>query len=458
MNKYMFFSLLVFAAANLTGCKEDFLEIKQNQNLVIPATLTDYQGLIDNKSVLNNEACSELGIIGSDEYMVTDAVWTALSNPYQKNGYIWAKDVYEGNKLDEWNNAWWRILYANTALDGVAAIKPSQGQQQEYDNLKGSALFIRAFNFYQLAQTFAPPYNAASANSDMGIPLRLEADINLPSKRAGIAQIYQQIITDLNTATQLLPQPALFKSRPCKAAAYALLAKTYLQMGNYTKAAEAAQNALNLQPDLIDFNTLNFTPRYPFPTDQQLNPEVLFFTGISNIAILATTRASLPQAIVNSYASNDLRRQAYLFTNTDGRILFRGSYKGSAACFTGLTSSECWLILAECLVRNGETKKAMQTLNTLRKNRYQKTGYADLIATDQATALQYVLTERKKELLLRGTRWEDLRRLNKEPEFAVTLSRTIAGNTYTLPPNDNRYTWPIPDNEISLSNLTQNPR
>jgi hypothetical protein len=37
-------------------------------------------------------------------------------------------------------------------------------------------------------------------------------------------------------------------------------------------------------------------------------------------------------------------------------------------------------------------------------------------------------------------------------------TRTVAGITHTLLPNDNRYTWPIPDNEITLSNLPQNPR
>ncbi|MDR6786473.1 hypothetical protein ABIE26_005340 [Pedobacter africanus] len=442
----------------ITACKEEFLEVKQNQSLVIPATIADYQGLMDNKTIMNNNACSELAIIGSDEYSVSDAVWAALPNPYQKNGYIWAKDVYEGNALEEWNNAYWRILYANTAADGAANIKPAAAQQAEYNNLKGSAMFHRAFNFYQLAQVFCKPYNVATAPSDPGIPIRLEADINLPSKRGTVAQTYGQIIKDLTTAAELLPQPALFKSRPSKAAAYAMLAKTFLMMGDYGKAADYASQSLSLHSTLNDLNTFNLSNRFTFPTDAELNPEILFATGISGIAILTVTRINIPASLVNSYQSTDLRKQAYFFNNTDGRILPKGSYKGATTCFTGLATDEVWLILAESLARTGQVPKAMETLNTLRKTRYNKTGYADLITTDATTALNHILTERKKELLLRGTRWEDLRRLNKEPDYATTLTRIVNGTTYTLPPNDSRYTWPIPDNEIALSNFQQNPR
>lgn len=458
MNKNKLYVALALLTIFLGSCKQAFLDIKQNQSLVIPKTIADYQGLIDNLSIMNNNACSELGIIGSDEIGVSDAVWNALPNPYQKNGYIWAKDVYQGNALTEWNYAYWRILYANTAADGAALIKPDQRQQQEYNNLKGSALFHRAFNFYQLAQTFCKPYDAATASSDPGIPIRLEADINLKSERGTLSNTYQQIIADLSTAVELLPQPALVKYRPCKAAAYAMLAKTYLLMGDYAKAAGYANESLKLQSTLNDLNTFNLSNRYTFSTDIQLNPEVTFATGIGGIAILTVTRLNIPQAVVSNYDSNDLRKQAYFFNNTDGRILPKGSYKGATACFTGLATDEVWLILAECHARNGAVQRAMEVLNTLRKTRYNRTTYADLSTNDPATALSYVLNERKKELLLRGTRWEDLRRLNKDPKTAVTLTRTVAGVNYTLSPNDNRYTWPIPDNEVALSNLAQNPR
>jgi len=71
--------------------------------------------------------------------------------------------------------------------------------------------------------------------------------------------------------------------------------------------------------------------------------------------------------------------------------------------------------------------------------------------------LNKILTERRKELLMRGLRWTDLRRLNKETAFATTLSRIVNGTTYTLPPNDPGYVFRIPLSVINFTGIEQNP-
>ena len=68
-----------------------------------------------------------------------------------------------------------------------------------------------------------------------------------------------------------------------------------------------------------------------------------------------------------------------------------------------------------------------------------------------------ILLERRKELLMRGLRWMDLKRLNMEGA-AITLTRTVNGQVYTLPPNDLRYALPIPEDVIAISGMQQNPR
>jgi hypothetical protein len=69
-----------------------------------------------------------------------------------------------------------------------------------------------------------------------------------------------------------------------------------------------------------------------------------------------------------------------------------------------------------------------------------------------------VLTERRKELVGRGLRWFDLRRLNLDPRFQKSLSRTIAGQTYELAPQSKKYTFPIPDQEVKTYGWVQNVR
>jgi starch-binding outer membrane protein, SusD/RagB family len=65
--------------------------------------------------------------------------------------------------------------------------------------------------------------------------------------------------------------------------------------------------------------------------------------------------------------------------------------------------------------------------------------------------------ERKKELLFRGLRWTDLRRLNKESNLASTISHVYNGTSYSVIPNSYQYTFPIPLDIIQLSGIQQNP-
>jgi len=100
----------------------------------------------------------------------------------------------------------------------------------------------------------------------------------------------------------------------------------------------------------------------------------------------------------------------------------------------------------------------MSDLNTLLRKRWKTGTYTDMTATDANDALAKVLTERRKELLFRSLRWTDLRRLNKESRFAVTLKRTLNGQDYTLAPNDLRDGLLIPQEVLNREPMPQNPR
>ncbi|MFP9100715.1 RagB/SusD family nutrient uptake outer membrane protein [Flavobacterium sp. RHBU_24] len=89
-----------------------------------------------------------------------------------------------------------------------------------------------------------------------------------------------------------------------------------------------------------------------------------------------------------------------------------GSYDGSPLPFSGIATDEIYLIKSECLARAGKFTEAMQVLNTLLEKRWIAGTFFPLSATGTA-ALDIILSERRKELVLRGLRWSDLRRLNK---------------------------------------------
>jgi hypothetical protein len=105
----------------------------------------------------------------------------------------------------------------------------------------------------------------------------------------------------------------------------------------------------------------------------------------------------------------------------------------------------------------GNASAAMNDLNTLLMKRWKTGTFIPYTAINATDALSKILTERRKELLMRGIRWSDLRRLNKEPQFAKTLIRVIGGQTYYLYPNDKRYVFPIPLQIIQMTGVPQNP-
>lgn len=100
---------------------------------------------------------------------------------------------------------------------------------------------------------------------------------------------------------------------------------------------------------------------------------------------------------------------------------------------------------------------ALQDMERLLQRRYKTGTYIPYTYTTQEALLQFILTERRKELIFRGLRWTDLRRLNKE-EAEITLTRNINGAVFQLLPNDKRYVLLIPDDALEGSAIVQNLR
>ena len=123
----------------------------------------------------------------------------------------------------------------------------------------------------------------------------------------------------------------------------------------------------------------------------------------------------------------------------------------------GITSDEFYLTRAECFSRANNANKALEDLNTLLSNRWKTGTYTPLANLQGANLLNLILKERRKELIFRALRWNDIRRLNKEG-FNITPIRNLNGTIYTLPPNDPRYALPIPPDVITLSGIPQNNR
>lgn len=441
------------------GCKKEFLDKKPSSNIITPTSLSELNALLENQNVMN--LTGALPQLSADEYLITsDKNFLSLSSPIQRNSYIWANDIYQGQLVKDWEIPFSQIFYANSVLKVLNDIS---FQDSGKNFTKGWALFARAYAYFDLARNFCPIYNAKTADSDLGLPLRTTPGVDQTVKRSSLQKTFDQILNDLSQANNLLSSnvPTANKNRPSKPAVLALMARILLYMGDYHRAGLYADSTLLYHSKLIDYNLISKTSDTPFTYDAdeviyQSNQIVAYGTSSS---YGNQSRIEVNPDLISTYNQGDLRKFVYFGLNSSNKYFMKRGYVGGGFYgFTGLATDEIILIQAECLARQGKVTEAMDVLNRLLKYRFDNTlQYVSQNANSITESLKIILRERQKELVWRAIRWSDLKRLNRDGEN-ITISRSISGQKYNLTPNDPKYVFAIPENEISLSGLIQNPR
>ena len=446
MKKTLLYFTSVTIWLGVSACGR-FLDEKSDSLLGIPETLEDNQAILDRYFVTGLHANS--AEISADDIYIIESDFNAMPNESEKRLHLWQPDYVSLESGNDWENCYTKINIFNTVLFNL-----EHYEIEDADNVRGQALAFRAINYLEAAQIWCLAYNPATADQDLGLPLRLDPDMNIPSVRSSLKQTYNQVLSDLHLAVALLPEQQITASRPSKATALGYLARAYLFMGDYENALKYGLQALDINKQLMNFNILNANASYPIPN---LNVEVLLPTGNAYTPFLTVTNAKIPPELYNTYEDNDLRKTIFFRTNTNGAYLFRGNYGGSSSRKNCLAIDEIYLTVAESYARLNRPSEAMTWLNALLITRWKTGTYTPLIIDNALDALIRIKDERRKELLFRGLRWADIKRYNKEGA-RITLTRTFNGKTYTLPPNDLRFAIAIPEDIIQMTGMPQNPR
>lgn len=438
---------------SLPGCKK-FLDEKSDMKLAVPERLDDLQALLNNEN-LNNAVDPGAAEVSADDYFVTDADLNSLSNEQNRRLYTWEKDnlFTSANFPNDWEYLYTLIYTANTVLENLEKIERTSLNAAQYDNIKGQAYFNRARAYYNVLQLWSVGYNSSTADGDLGPVIRESTDFNKTSVRSSVARGYNYVLADLFEAKRLLPNVSVHPLRPGRQASFGLLARVYLSMREYTNAALYADSCLKIKAVLLDYNQISATPTFPFA---RFNAEVIYESSAANPQILNNSRAKIVGDLINQYADNDLRKVLYFKNNNNGTFGWRGSYRAGQGVFPGITVDEQYLIRAECNARLGNSQIAVDDLNTLLIKRF-KSGTYIPYTVNSLDILGLILKERRKELVMRGLRWTDLKRFNLEGAN-IKLRRTANGTNYELKPNDRRYALEIPQDVIAISGIELNPR
>ena len=444
-----FIYLILFCS--VISCKK-YLEEKSDKSLVVPEKISDFHALLDDAGSMNIQFTPSMPESSSDDFFLTEDSY-ASNNETSRQTYIWS--VKEDNFTNDWSYSYHSVYNANLCLEGIKKISRTISNSTAWDNVKGSALFYRAYSYLNLAWEYAKAYDYATAEQDLGIVLRDGSDFNVKSTRSSVRETYDKIIGDTQGSISLLPSIPVNVLRPSKGSAYGLLARTYLSMREYDSAFKYADLSLQEKNTLLDYNDIDVSESSPFPRFD--NPETVFYSSMNGDNYLhAPFQALVDTLLYASYENGDLRKQSF-FDEVNGYHSFKGNYsKNPYEFFSGIATDEMILIRAECFARNDDLRDAENDLNLLLVKRFDKSiPFSPISFVNKEQAIDKILLERRKELLMRGLRWMDIKRLNKEGRN-ITIKRIIGNEVFVLEPNDDRYALPIPSDVIRITGMQQN--
>lgn len=464
--KYICYLILVIFT--LTSCNK-FMDILPSTQTVNPVTIKDFQEMLNSDS-LSNANLFLLDLM-SDDVQLTDAALASADNKYSRS-YLWKKTIWNAGDYDEiYYHSYKLILQMNIILSRIDIV-PASDTLNTFANrelVRSQALLNRAKNYLLLANTYGLAYKA-TATTDLAVPIITNPDAtDLPS-RSTVAEVYTLILSDIKKAlsTNVLPDLGADIIHPGKAAAFALLSRTYLYKSDYDSALAFADSALLIKSTLQNYNTVStgVTPTQLY--DVSKNTETIW-GNVSNDAGFYTTFLTtlLPsKALVDSlggtWAKYADRRYALRLSSSYYPVSQLSDGNTGYCMDNSFSVPELYLTKAECLARNGNVTDATKIITLLRQNRCPSYSVSNGTYST-ATILNKVLGERRRELFLHGgLRLFDLKRLNVQTSTSIDITRIsniTAATLATLTANSPNYLLPFsPTVLANNSKIVQNER
>jgi hypothetical protein len=371
-----------------------------------------------------------------------------------------------------WEAGYLLINRANIFIDAMS--NTTVVSSEAANDYIAQARFLRGITYYYLLQLYAQPYTKDGGASP-GLPLRLQPELtdeNNDLARSSVAQVYAQILADLDFA-----ESNLYDNRGSayenttgahKNTAIAFKTRVYLSMGDYAKVISEANKIVSASAPFTASTGVNHSLQASI--DDVFSPP---YTTSESIFSMPFTEMNLPgtQNGLGSYynpgprgigdfslnmstgvfttsvfdAAKDARK-AWMFEADNGFTYLNKFPTGPQHLDFApvIRYAEVLLNLSEALVKSGgDNARAIALLNAVRTRSNPSGAYAGFASTE--SFVDAILAERRLELVGEGFRSPDLLR----------NGLTIPGkeNVAAVPPTSPNYIWPISSNEMLFNKL-----
>ncbi len=454
--KYIIYIILLLFSGMVISCKK-FLEVdhpidRLSSDIVFTDTETAtatvlgiYTGMMSTTPLITSGGITLYTGLAADELYNADISDAALSEFY---GNALSPDNVS-LRNDFWLRGFSLIYHANACINGLRdnlTLEPEVREQ-----LLGESLFNRAFIYYYLVSLFG----------DVPLLLKTDYEENSIAARTPSMLVYDQIISDLKEARDLLKNayPTDQKVRPNKWTATALLARVYLVLEEWLPAEEEATLVIDsgeyaLEPELdnVFLSSSNEAIWQIMQVEEGFNTtEGMIFVPYSWST--AVPDFPLTDHLLHAFETADLRKAYWVGSVWINGEIYHYPYKYKINEYglpateyqTNFRLAELYLIRAECYARQDKTPQAKADLDIIRE----RAGLPGITAGTPDELLSAIFQERRIELFSEwGHRWFDLKRTGKATEILGTVKPGWQ-------PSD--VLFPIPGGQIRANpNLTQN--
>lgn len=453
---------------------------EEPQNKLKPETFSDYDELLNYGYPSSPDYGTEVPL---DYYveMMTDDVnllyYNANLLSYPLIPFSFSEtheDITMLGGYDQaWKNFYRAIYYANVVIDNV---DQAVGTEKQRAYLKGEAMVLRAYSYFRLINLYAKPYNAQTAATDLGVPLKLDPAVQSESyDRSSVKEVYDQIDSDIEIGLKLMKDNDLSvanKSKFTPNSGELLASRIALYKKEYDKVIEHATAVIKNNSSFHNLSTFNYNVARTWGYGGQIhvfnnaNTNLLFRYGTNEFYhyVYYPGGMGVSDDLISIYEPGDIRLYYFTYPQGAGRryYKFRPFPNRLGEPIRGFRTEEAYLNRAEAYMETDRPEEGLKDLNQLRKHKFDASyggnpGYYELKISnypDKEAQIDVARLERRRELCFEFHRWYDLRRYGM-PE----IKHVHGSETYVLNEGDLRYVLQIPQRELDYNPLMKkNPR